>query len=204
MLLAALAACQLLCLQVSGDNTKPSYPGPVPGGYLLPNGWTVTPVGKQVELSDLPLNIIVDGDKAFVATSGFNRHALSVVDLQTAKVTDEATVRQSWYGLARDAATGRIWWAGGGHGQLHAFNLKDGKLNQSSPKEGVGITEGIRLPTIDPTAVQGSRGPLHSAAEVRRRVQLDIDYVERQSFWLDLRILLVTLPVLLGDRAAVR
>ena len=104
MLLAALAACQLFCSQVSGDNTKPSYPGPVPGGYLLPNGWTVTPVGKQVELSDLPLNIIVDGDKAFVATSGFNRHALSVVDLQTAKVTDEATVRQSWYGLARDAA----------------------------------------------------------------------------------------------------
>jgi lipopolysaccharide/colanic/teichoic acid biosynthesis glycosyltransferase len=53
-------------------------------------------------------------------------------------------------------------------------------------------------------AVQGSRGPLHSEAEVRRRVQLDIDYVERQSFWLDLRILLVTIPVLLGDRAAVR
>ena len=67
MLLAALAACQLFCSQVSGDNIKPSYPGPVPGGYLLPNGWTVTPVGKQVELSDLPLNIIVDGDKAFVA-----------------------------------------------------------------------------------------------------------------------------------------
>ena len=53
-------------------------------------------------------------------------------------------------------------------------------------------------------AVKGSRGPLHDATDVRRRVQLDLDYVERQSLWLDLRILLVTLPVLLGDRAAVR
>lgn len=53
-------------------------------------------------------------------------------------------------------------------------------------------------------AVKGSRGPLHSAADVRRRVQLDIDYIERQSFWLDLWIILVTAPVLLGDRAAVR
>jgi lipopolysaccharide/colanic/teichoic acid biosynthesis glycosyltransferase len=39
---------------------------------------------------------------------------------------------------------------------------------------------------------------------VRRRVQLDVEYVERQSAWLDLWIMLVTVPVLLGDRAAVR
>ncbi|WP_313005513.1 sugar transferase, partial [Brevundimonas sp.] len=42
------------------------------------------------------------------------------------------------------------------------------------------------------------------AAEVRRRVQLDIDYIERQSFWLDLWIIAVTVPVLLGDRMSVR
>ena len=53
-------------------------------------------------------------------------------------------------------------------------------------------------------AIKGSRGPLLDAAMVRRRVQLDIDYIERQSFWLDLWIMLVTVPVLLGDRAAVR
>jgi lipopolysaccharide/colanic/teichoic acid biosynthesis glycosyltransferase len=53
-------------------------------------------------------------------------------------------------------------------------------------------------------AVNGSRGPLHSAADVRRRVQLDIDYIDRQSFWLDLWIMLITIPVLLGDRDSVR
>ena len=53
-------------------------------------------------------------------------------------------------------------------------------------------------------AIQGSRGPLHTAADVKRRVQLDIDYIERQSFWLDAWVILMTAPVLLGDRAAVR
>ncbi|MNF13377.1 UDP-glucose:undecaprenyl-phosphate glucose-1-phosphate transferase [compost metagenome] len=53
-------------------------------------------------------------------------------------------------------------------------------------------------------AIKGSRGPLHTADEVRDRVQLDIEYIERQSFWLDLWIIAVTIPVLLGDRMAVR
>ena len=52
--------------------------------------------------------------------------------------------------------------------------------------------------------INGSRGPVHTAAEVRRRVELDIEYIERQSFWFDLYIIAMTLPCLLGDRQAVR
>jgi lipopolysaccharide/colanic/teichoic acid biosynthesis glycosyltransferase len=53
-------------------------------------------------------------------------------------------------------------------------------------------------------AVRGSRGPVHTAEEVRRRVALDVEYIERQSIWFDLYILVMTLPCLLGDRQAVR
>lgn len=53
-------------------------------------------------------------------------------------------------------------------------------------------------------AIKGSRGPMHDASDVRRRVQLDIDYIERQSFWLDMWIMVQTLPVLLGDKIATR
>ena len=53
-------------------------------------------------------------------------------------------------------------------------------------------------------AINGSRGPLHTPAEVRRRVALDVDYIERQSFWFDLYIMAMTIPCLLGDRMAVR
>ena len=52
--------------------------------------------------------------------------------------------------------------------------------------------------------INGSRGPVHTAEDVRRRVSLDVDYIERQSFWLDLYILAMTLPRLLGDDQAVR
>jgi Undecaprenyl-phosphate glucose phosphotransferase len=53
-------------------------------------------------------------------------------------------------------------------------------------------------------AVRGSRGPVHTAEDVRRRVALDVEYIERQSIWFDLYILIMTLPCLLGDRKAVR
>ena len=53
-------------------------------------------------------------------------------------------------------------------------------------------------------AIHGSRGPVHTPQDVRVRVALDVEYIERQSFWLDLYIMAMTLPCLLGDRAAVR
>lgn len=53
-------------------------------------------------------------------------------------------------------------------------------------------------------AVNGSRGPVDTPEAVRRRVSLDLEYVERQSVWLDLSIMFRTLPCVLGDTAVVR
>lgn len=53
-------------------------------------------------------------------------------------------------------------------------------------------------------AIHGSRGPVDTADLVRRRVALDIEYIERQSFWLDLYIMAMTIPCLLGDTDSVR
>ena len=53
-------------------------------------------------------------------------------------------------------------------------------------------------------AIHGSRGPMDTPEQVRRRVELDMAYIERQSFWLDLYIMIVTLPCLLGDRLNAR
>jgi lipopolysaccharide/colanic/teichoic acid biosynthesis glycosyltransferase len=52
--------------------------------------------------------------------------------------------------------------------------------------------------------INGSRGPVDTPESVRRRVELDVEYIERQSFWLDLYIMLMTVPRLLGDKDAVR
>ena len=47
--------------------------------------------------------------------------------------------------------------------------------------------------------INGSRGPLHDAEGVARRVQLDIEYIDRSSVFFDLMIMIKTLPCLLGD-----
>jgi Undecaprenyl-phosphate glucose phosphotransferase len=52
--------------------------------------------------------------------------------------------------------------------------------------------------------INGSRGPVHTADAVAERVALDVEYIERRSLWLDLYIVAMTIPRLLGDRVAVR
>ena len=49
----AIGLCCLATVPGRADN-NPVFPGPTKDGFLLPNGWTVTPVGKQVLITDLP------------------------------------------------------------------------------------------------------------------------------------------------------
>lgn len=86
----------------------------------------------------------------------------------------------------------------------HAIGMKTGDAESARLVADYAHRHRIKPGMTGWAAIKGSRGPLHSADEVRRRVQLDIDYIERQSFWLDLWIIAVTVPVLLGDRMAVR
>src|SRR5947208_12457088 len=119
---AALLFTTLVAGAATADD-KPALPGPTDSGFLLPNGWHLTPAGRHVEISDLPLNIhpLKDGKHALVTTNGFNRHDLSLVDLQQGKVVVSEWARQSWFGLAVSKAEDRVWWSGGGNGFLHTF-----------------------------------------------------------------------------------
>ena len=52
--------------------------------------------------------------------------------------------------------------------------------------------------------INGSRGPLHTGEDVSERVRLDVEYIERSNAWLDLYIMIKTLPVMLGDTKVIR
>ena len=52
--------------------------------------------------------------------------------------------------------------------------------------------------------INGSRGPLHDGDDVARRVELDVEYIERSNALFDLFIMIKTLPVLLGDSENIR
>ncbi len=100
---------------------------------MLANGWKVTPAGEQIILSDLTLNIVISPESryAFVTSNGYNSHDLTVVDLADRKIVASETVRQSWFGLAADFKTGRLWWSGGGNGKLHTLVWSDGKFQSA-------------------------------------------------------------------------
>ena len=86
----------------------------------------------------------------------------------------------------------------------HAIGMITGAVQSASIVAEYAHRHRIKPGLTGWAAIHGSRGPLHTAAEVRRRVQLDIEYIDRQSFWLDVWIMLRTVPVLLGDKIAAR
>ncbi len=134
-LIGKMMLATVLCVNSGGlvvAQQAPQYAGKTDRGFLLPNGWTLTPAGEHISLTDLPLNIIpmLDNRHALAATSGYNSHELTVVDLQTRSVVDRLAVRQSWFGLAISPHADRIWWSGGGGNSLHAFGLTANRLSR--------------------------------------------------------------------------
>lgn len=116
---------------------KPAFAGPTDSGFLLPNGWHLTPVGKHIETSDMVLNIrpLADNRHAIATTNGFNEHRLMLLDLVDQKIVAEEKSLQSWFGLAVDAAESKVWWSGGGAGYLHQFELKNKSWQRVSQPE---------------------------------------------------------------------
>jgi hypothetical protein len=81
-------SCLLLILPIQFNSTiaqKPArkVPGKTVAGTLLPNGWTLTPEGAQVPVSDLPLNMILsnDGRYLLVTTNGNGDQTIDVIDV---------------------------------------------------------------------------------------------------------------------------
>ncbi len=130
--MAGLVLAVLLGLDVAARaQDAPKYAGATESGFLLPNGWKLEPAGEHVVLADLPLNVVAlsDNQHALAATSGYNAHELSLIDLKERRVVDKQTVRQSWFGLAIAPLGDRVWWSGGGANRLHVFGLANGRLS---------------------------------------------------------------------------
>jgi YVTN family beta-propeller protein len=143
-----LTACLLftaatLSAQDKPTKNPPGYPGPTDAGYVLPNGWRLTPAGQQIILTDLPLNIRItpDGKYALVATNGYNAHELTAIDLATREKVSVETAPQSWFGLATDEKMSRLWWSGGGAAVIHTFAFNGGKLE---PRETLPLADNLR------------------------------------------------------------
>jgi YVTN family beta-propeller protein len=92
-----------------------TIPGRDGAGVLLPDGWRVTPAGRQLETGDMILSaqISPDGKMLAFTNSGYTRHQLHVVDLATEKEVATFPLERSWSGLAWTPSGKRILVSGG-------------------------------------------------------------------------------------------
>lgn len=154
---------------------------------------------------------------------GFNNEEILVWKFRSmrAEAADFAAVQQVRAGDDRVTRVGRFIRKTSLDELPQLFNVMAGEMSLVGPRpHAVGMktgrTESARLVAeyahrhrMKPgmtgwAAIHGSRGPVDTPELVRTRVALDIEYIERQSFWLDMYIMAMTIPCLLGDRDSVR
>jgi len=107
-------------------------PGQRPdGSVLLPNLWSLRPVGKQVLLGDFPVNIAVHpgGQFAAVLHCGYGPHEIIVLDVPGAKLVSRAALEEAFYGLAFSADGARLFCSGAGDEVVHSFAFSAGYLS---------------------------------------------------------------------------
>ena len=106
-------------------------PGTRPdGSVLLPNQWSLRPVGKQVELGDFPINVAVHPGGRFAAVlhSGYSENEIRVVDIPSAQVVSRTIVHEAFYGLEFSKDGRQLFCSGAGDEVVHAYEFQPGSL----------------------------------------------------------------------------
>ena len=132
----ALAGCVSDMSHVPAPPTR-QPPADLPGqradgSVLLPNQWSLRPVGRQIVLGDFPVNIAVHPTGRFAAIlhSGHGRHQIVVVDVPAASVVGEFPVDETFYGVEFSHDGRELYCSGAGDEVIHAFKFKDGYLSE--------------------------------------------------------------------------
>ena len=101
-----------------------------PGFVTLPNGWSLSPVGNQIPLGDLPLNIALSPDMnyAAVTNNGESTQSIQLIDLRKQQLLDTYEIGKSWLGLAFGNDGKSLYASGGNDNFIVRFNVKDNKL----------------------------------------------------------------------------
>ncbi|MFZ4619529.1 MAG: bifunctional YncE family protein/alkaline phosphatase family protein [Bacteroidota bacterium] len=96
----------------------------------LPNGWSLTPVGKQIPLGDLPLNIAVSSSKKYcaVTNNGQSKQSIQLIDIKAQKTVAEVPVAKSWGGLAFSADDRFLYASGGNDNWILRYSVENNKL----------------------------------------------------------------------------
>jgi YVTN family beta-propeller protein len=96
----------------------------------LPNGWSLTPIGKSLPLGDLPLNLAVSPSKKLMAVTnnGQSIQSIQLIDIKNEKVLYSVEVPISWYGLKFSQDEKYLYASGGNDNRILKYAVADKKL----------------------------------------------------------------------------
>ncbi len=173
---AAISLAQEAKAQVSLPGQRPD------GSVLLPNQWSLRPVGRQIEMGDFPINIAVDPSGRFAAIlhSGYSQQGLRIVDLKTEKIVTNAPLREAFYGIEFSRDGSRLFCSGADDEVIHTYRFQDGVL--TSPRDirlrstnNVGIAAGLAVDSkLKELCVANLYGQSVSIVELRTNTVVDV------------------------------
>jgi len=97
----------------------------------LPNGWSITPAGRQLPAGDLPLNIAVSRSQRYLAVTnnGQSVQSIQLVDVNAEKILDDKIIAKSWGGIVFSSDEKYLYASGGNDNLILKYEIANGKLN---------------------------------------------------------------------------
>lgn len=121
-----IALLSVLFVQGIAQNAKVIKPGKL----TLPNGWTLSPVGKSLQLGDLPLNIAVSRSAKYIAVTnnGQSDQSIQLISAKKEKLLSEVSIPESWLGLKFSANENFLYAAGGNDNMIYKYGIVSKRL----------------------------------------------------------------------------
>lgn len=119
---------------------------------LLPNGWSLSPIGKSIDAGDLPLNMAISKSKKWMAVSnnGQSIHSIQLIDLILNKTIHTIEIPKAFYGLKFSSDEKYLYASGGNDNWILKYSIINNKLVLTDS-----LTLGKKWPTkISPVGIE--------------------------------------------------
>jgi DNA-binding beta-propeller fold protein YncE len=113
----------------------------------LPNGWSLTPLGRSISLGDLPLNIVVSPTKKLLAVTnnGQSTQTIQLIDPVKGKMISEKIIPESWLGLAFSADEHFLYASGGNDNLIVKYKIAGGNQLKEADRIPLGSKWPVRI-----------------------------------------------------------